>query len=359
MGTVTFNTDVDKTVDITKNVLLDVDKNVFSDVDLEGSLATAEASADALGGSGTGDGGGSFITLDFLIDDADDFQTTVIDGLGNSNTGTAPGPNPPPPNFTIGFPDAATFDSTDIPDGLRTFELEVISGNGQVQLTSNVDPSLLEFSTPSGTTSDNSIVYESDADGDFVGGDSFSIILSGADLADPTNAIIFEDLTVDPGQVGDTVRAELTFEDQDGDSATGAFYFDDIQNVDLAVPLGLFTGDIAAPAPGTMLLPGVFEVGQTTDDIDFDDLAFIEIELISNLALSDFALAPGENPSNAAFDVSVDLIRVESREFVPGDDFGVLAEVDTFSQVSEQGAFAFAEALAALDPDSSDTMAFL
>jgi hypothetical protein len=49
MGNVFFNTDVNKTVDITKNVDLFVTKEVFSFVDLTGNLATAEASADAIG----------------------------------------------------------------------------------------------------------------------------------------------------------------------------------------------------------------------------------------------------------------------------------------------------------------------
>ena len=47
-GTVIFLTDVDKTVDIEKNVNLDVNKSVVSFVDLTGNLATAEASADAI-----------------------------------------------------------------------------------------------------------------------------------------------------------------------------------------------------------------------------------------------------------------------------------------------------------------------
>ncbi|NIA72352.1 hypothetical protein HBA54_27565 [Pelagibius litoralis] len=49
MGQVNFNTDIDKDVDITKTVFLDVFKTVDADVDIDGRLATAEASADALG----------------------------------------------------------------------------------------------------------------------------------------------------------------------------------------------------------------------------------------------------------------------------------------------------------------------
>ena len=49
MGQVNFNTDIDKNVEITKSVFLNVFKEVDADVDIDGRLATAEASADALG----------------------------------------------------------------------------------------------------------------------------------------------------------------------------------------------------------------------------------------------------------------------------------------------------------------------
>ena len=48
-GAVNFNTNVIKNVEITKFVNLDVDKDVDAFVDIDGRLATAEASADALG----------------------------------------------------------------------------------------------------------------------------------------------------------------------------------------------------------------------------------------------------------------------------------------------------------------------
>ena len=47
-GTVAFNTDILKTVNIAKTVNLEVVKTVTSTVSLTGSLATAEASADAI-----------------------------------------------------------------------------------------------------------------------------------------------------------------------------------------------------------------------------------------------------------------------------------------------------------------------
>ena len=48
-GTVEFDTNIFKFVDINKDVELTVFKDVDADVDIEGRLATAEASADALG----------------------------------------------------------------------------------------------------------------------------------------------------------------------------------------------------------------------------------------------------------------------------------------------------------------------
>ena len=48
-GVVEFNTDIFKNVDITKTVFLEVDKDVDAVVFIDGRLATAEASADALG----------------------------------------------------------------------------------------------------------------------------------------------------------------------------------------------------------------------------------------------------------------------------------------------------------------------
>jgi len=50
-GTIVFITDVDKTVDINKNVTVTVTKDVLTTVDLTGNLATAEASADAIDGT--------------------------------------------------------------------------------------------------------------------------------------------------------------------------------------------------------------------------------------------------------------------------------------------------------------------
>lgn len=48
-GAVVFNTNILKNVNIEKFVFLDVEKDVDADVNIDGRLATAEASADALG----------------------------------------------------------------------------------------------------------------------------------------------------------------------------------------------------------------------------------------------------------------------------------------------------------------------
>ena len=60
MGNILFNTDIDKTVEINKNVRVDTNKNVATNVDLDGSLASAEASVnvtEARGGLGQAAGG--------------------------------------------------------------------------------------------------------------------------------------------------------------------------------------------------------------------------------------------------------------------------------------------------------------
>ena len=48
-GTVDFDTNIVKNVNINKTVFLEVDKDVDAFVNIDGRLATAEASADALG----------------------------------------------------------------------------------------------------------------------------------------------------------------------------------------------------------------------------------------------------------------------------------------------------------------------
>ena len=71
MGNVFFNTQIDKDVDIDKNVNLNVNKDVFSTVDLQGNLATAEASADAIDPNGNAEG---------LLAETDTFAQVTEDG---------------------------------------------------------------------------------------------------------------------------------------------------------------------------------------------------------------------------------------------------------------------------------------
>ena len=92
-GEVIFNTDVDKTVDIAKNVNYNIIKNVATNVDLDGSLASAEASADSTG-------------WDYNLAETETFAQVTTEGAfsfsdalaaGNFFSGDADGGTPTPP----------------------------------------------------------------------------------------------------------------------------------------------------------------------------------------------------------------------------------------------------------------------
>jgi hypothetical protein len=354
MGVVNFLTTVNKTVDIDKTVNLDVNKTVVSSVQLQGSLATAEASADALGAD-TGTGGGFFETLNFLVDGGADTQLTVANGLVGPTTaiGTAPGPVFPEP-------DGATFLDTDIPvDPLRTFTVDLVGGGGvEAGLSSNLGR--LGFSNDVGTDSNQVITYER------ISGDPFSLILPGADLTDPNNALVIRDVIFNPGEPSatSTQRVEIVFTDVNGEQEAGSIALSDnfdfngdgvadpfLDGQDLIFPLGTFTGDLPVGVQGDNLFQGVKLVGDDAGNpaLDFTQIVSIEIRLLDDPVSGSFednVLALFENPSTGGVDVSVDEIAVISRQFVPGGG-GVLAETDTFAQVSPEGAFSFGEALAA------------
>ena len=141
---VNFDTDVDKTVDIDKNVTVNVNKNVATNVRLDGSLASAEASADAVGG-GNGNGNGTDDFL-FIIDDASDPQSVIAQiGVANPATGFIP------------------ITGTSIPDGVRTFDVNVLSGAAAAEL--NAAGGRLGFSNGNQTISNQRITWDS-ADGE-------------------------------------------------------------------------------------------------------------------------------------------------------------------------------------------------
>lgn len=77
-GNVEFDTNVVKTVDITKTVNVDVVKNVATNVVLDGSLASAEASADAVG-------------FDFNIAETETFAQVTTEGAFSFSDALAAG----------------------------------------------------------------------------------------------------------------------------------------------------------------------------------------------------------------------------------------------------------------------------
>ena len=360
MGTVNFETTIDKIVDLQKQVDLSVFKDAESLVNIDDSLATAEASADALGGAAGGQGGTTRTT--FLVDDASDYQATIV-LAGTSNEGTAPGedfPAPPPPRVRDeDLPDGETFNGTDIEGGVRTFTIERFLDGGEAALVAtnegdNPDfaaADRLTFNNDDETTSNQAIIYDAD-------GALFDITegfedFEGLDLTNPANNIEFTDVIADPGLAGQTVRIEVEFEDADNDVATGrvAVTEDFEPGIAVQVPLGNFTGDIPAPPIGTEIEPGLIQLVDTTDAIDFDELVRIELRILDNLD-QDTTLPVQEDFETAgagATDLSLDDI-LFNLEFDGGEGAGVLSETDTFAQVSEDGAFSFSEALAASSP---------
>jgi hypothetical protein len=364
MGNVNFNTNVRKNVDISKDVDINVDKDVRTNVDLRGSLASAEASADAVGGGGGG--GGSTTALDFLLDDFSDLQTTVVNSGTLQNTGTAPGVDFPPPIFDPGTPDGETFDGTEIsPNALRTFELFLLEppGPGQAALTSGQVGDRGTFSNDNETNSNQRVIWT---------GGPFEAALADADLTDPANAFIVEDVLFDPG-IGEeggpaTFRVELQFEDAQGDLATDSVIFSELIGapLDLVFPLGVFTGDLPDPPPGTELFAGTGvlqgPVNINNAALDFDQLVRVEMRLLDDpLSGGPFgSFVPGagvlavENLSTGGTDLSADDIRFVSEE-EDGDVFNI-AETETFAQVTEDGAFSFSDALAATNAGASDNL---
>jgi hypothetical protein len=408
MGNVFFNTDVEKTVNIFKTVDLFVTKDVFSFVDLTGNLATAEASADAIGGTSGGPGGQDF--RDFAIDLFNDYQEVTQDnGLPDPNVGMArsdgstafppfsPSIRATPPNPAE--PDGANFTndpldpnySTDIPSvAQRTITVDddspLVPGPGTTTTVVDDGPtepgnSIARFSTDIDTLADTAFLYNADIDGDSVFGepdDAFSVLVDcpdGIDLSDPENALILDNLSVDPGIGTDvTLRFEATIEDALGNAATLRLYATDaaVSSQDLILPLGLFTGEFTTPAGAPVLnlstpdptdvFVGLFGAGDSPNAaLDFDQITNITFKVLGNTA--NFGspivdpnpydpLLPAENPTEEAYDASADNLRIESVCGTPPG--GNLAETDTFAQVTEDGAFSFSESLAAFDPAEAD-----
>lgn len=380
MGLVNFDTTVQKNVNLNKAVDLNVDKLVFSNANVQGRLATSEASADSTGG---GDGGpGEITTRDFLIDDFDEFQRVeIIDDLPpNPNTGEAPGSGPFSQRdaTSTAETDAENFPFTDtdiaaVEGGqpLRTTVVENINigdgsasaGTGNVTIDAGgTEPgnSLISFSADENTLSNDSVSYSADVDGDDAFGelvdDAFSVIVDCPpeffDVANTQNRLVLEGADFGGLEVDGTLRVEAAVTDSDGATATIAAYStpDFAAGQNIILPLGLFTGSVSLAESGEEILPGFFSVGQDTANINFEQIVNIEFRVLGDPA--EFAdspfpdLAPGENPTPDAFDVSFDNLRIETICERPGEG-GNLAETDTFAQVDDFGAFSFSESLAA------------
>lgn len=370
MGSVNFLTDVTKTVNIDKNVVLDVDKNVFSSVVLNGNLATAEGSADAIG-SGTGGGTGSLIRETLTIDSFDDTQIVepnVVEGV----------------NPDVEGPLLLT--STDLVGVSRTLFAEVLSVEGAADLgVNNPQTGKLDFSASNNAFVNAYALYEAAAPFDpFPGFDNDDIIedlLNAESLADVCFTYTFEDIDFEPGTGADgspaTVRVSLVLGDGSGNIAitTVAFVpgtdgggFSDLSITGIVA--GLIDEDLDV-APGTVVASApngasIVALG-TEDDVDnnglpvnFNEVDFFEILLEDDptdpIGVNGFSSAEffaldsviDENPSIDGTDASLGDFTFD-RCIIVEDEFGLLAEVDTFAQVQPGGAFAFSESLAALD----------
>ena len=296
MGAVTFSTTVDKTVDISKTVNLTVNKTVAATVDVDGNLATAEASADAVGGGGNGE------PDRFLIDEFSDPQFILVIGTL-------------PPNGVADTVSGDDFQGTDIPSvASRTVTVESAAGSTSITFAQFDDPfeigagDVLEFDAGFNSTSDLTVEWTSSVGGfDLLGG------------ADPGNAVLeLNDVSTDL-----PVNVEFEFTDTDNDVASvirtvpGGFVGEDFD-----VPLT----DFLADAPVT---PG----DNPNSDLDFDSIVEIELRIL------------GAQASDTVIDDVLVLVQPER------PSGGALAETDTFAQVTADGAFSFSESLAAFDPD--------
>ena len=298
MGQVNFITDIDKDVDINKDVFLDVLKTVNADVNIQGRLATAEASADALGPVGTGNGG----PFTFVIDDFDSPQLVEAD------------PDETNPNSDS----AAMFPTeTDLPNATRNVEVNVVSGQGTSTFESDCvvpdiadDGGLACFSNDTGNQGRFEIDYDFDGPVD---------VLHGALLATATLG-----LTTAGSDDGEIVNVE--FEDADGTRS----------RVSIEIPEDTeeTPGDFEVPLADFNNLANIINPGGN-NEIDFDQIVDIDI------------IVEEELDSDTYFD------QLAIRGEKPGGG-GTLAETDTFAQVDDSGAFAFSESLAAFDPGNND-----
>jgi hypothetical protein len=335
MGIVSFQTDVNKTVDVDVDVDLDVLKTVTSLATVSGNLATAEASADAIGsGGGTGTVGGLFVIDDFNTDAYREDGTTFLTGLFVSdsnndgvpvsgitdidNEGTiddglpAVGQQPPPP-----LPD-----TDEDPDINTVMGIEGGRAGWTRTLTADLTFGGDEIAT---TVCANCDAGESIRDPAAGGVSNFTYTGPGINL----NA---------PGEVGAPTEVRFVYS-ADLDGAVITFTFDDDPDPDEAVETGADPVVIASdPLPNTgganpgNLTPVTLNLsaGETASAV-WDNLEYVDIEV--------------HDEGTENLDLQIDQVEL----FSPGGgDGGTLAETETFAQVIEgEGSFSFSQSIAA------------
>ena len=373
MGTFNYDVNIDKNVDIDIDVDLNVDKFVQSFTNINGYLAVAEAAADAFGGPGGGTCQETF--RNFIIDDFTDEDLVLVFGDGEDDP---PGPIDPTGNPVESVQNSGAFTETSIPGGIFTIELgdpqrtsEVFNIPGQddafASIGVDITPGKITLNTESNTLSNDVVAYSADINGDDLYGepeDAFSVVVpcdEPLDLTDPRNNLTLEDARFSPEGTDTTIRLEIAITDADGDEAVLRAYADStfVDDTEIVLPLGLFTGDLPSAGEGAELLTGFFATGDnTTADIQFDQIVGIEFRVLGDSALADPAHGPvaSENPTEDAFDVEFGLFEINSvcEECEPGQ--GALAETETFAQVDQFSGFteAFSMSLAATNSADFD-----
>lgn len=414
MGNVIFNTDVDKTVNIDKNVNYDVIKNVDTNVNLRGSLASAEASADAVGGF-LENGDGEEVIVRRTVDNFTQDQLLTV--------------NPPPPLGDSG-PLLLNGASTDIPPPtFRTLFTEVLSSpEGLATIAVNdVEADKLTFGQDPGTYSNSYAEYEGGPFDPFDGADSNQDILDdfNVKLAEFAGGIYssFNDIPLPLRQAFlDTVAFSFRFEDATWDVGQG----DNGQAATLRVSLlvgDTTTGDYAITTvlfvPGldntgfqnldvnglvaAFIDPSIFDNGTVLDidtdngarivllgtdddvdgdgtDVDFNQLDYFQILLEDDpteaIGVNDGSL-PGAGPFSSSNFFGVDSVTQDETGFTFAENFSVdgsdasvgnftftdrivregggrIAETETFAQVTEDGSYAFSNSLAAFSGSVTD-----
>jgi hypothetical protein len=292
MGTVSFNTNVDKAIDISKLVNLDVNKSVTSIVDLTGSLASAQASADAVG----------------VISGPIEPGFSLVDSVGDLGRGEI---------HEEWWDRALNFD---FPGGVLPFSEPTGALQGLGQDVPGVF--LVDGSGGEAVTRSFSVPF----------GDTLAIpLVNFIYLADPG-----EDPVPPVTGLFETIIPDTLFLTVDGEQ----------------VPLDELLGTRAASGPFDLT---VAEGGFLNEQFGFEPGDIIDSAVDGYLVLLE-GLDPGPHTimfGGATEDGFAPETTINIQ--VPAPQ-GALAETETFAQVNESGAFSFSDALAALGSRLTDDL---